>query len=366
MVGGISHDFNNVLGVISAYAEMLSMSSENEEDKDSLNKIMNSVQQGSELCNQIMSFSRDMTIERKPVNLMYTVRETAKLLSATLPSKIHLRLTCYGDSFPVSANFTQMQQVIVNLTTNSRLAIGNESGDLTVALESVQIEDQLVLSHGLVESGAYVVLTVTDTGCGIKKEHYDRIFEPFFTTREKGKGTGMGMAIVYKIVSAHGGAIDLKSVVDKGTEISLYFPQLTDEEPREFENSERVLIKGNGERILLVDDEKDLLESVEGLLSDIGYNVEAFSDSIQALRTFRESPDRYDLLISDQVMPGITGTGLMKSIHEVRGDLPVILCTGYSEVLDKDREEELNGSAVMRKPFTAIEISHTINQALNL
>ena len=363
LVGGIAHDFNNVLGVIGAYAELLGFDEKTEEGLGNIEKIMKATKRGSDLCNQIMSFSRDMSVEQKSINLLDVANETVKLLSATIPSHIKLNLSYSGNEFPLYANFTQLQQILLNLTTNSSHSIGTNAGKISLSISTEEIKDKLYLSQGVVPVGEYVVLKVSDTGCGISEENINRIFEPFYTTK-KTEGTGMGLAMVYKIVRAHNGVIHLDSGIDHGTNISIYFPRFGHGRVASSEDLAQKLVKGNGERILLVDDEVELLESVKRILLGIGYDVDAYSDSVEALRSFKEEPAKYDLLISDQVMPGLNGTGLMQSMRKVRDDLPVILCTGYSEVLDENHEQDSDVSSIMRKPFTAAEMSHSIEQAL--
>ncbi|MDA1371044.1 MAG: ATP-binding protein [Proteobacteria bacterium] len=365
MVGGIAHDFNNVLGVISAYAELLGFDAETEEGRTNIGKIVKATQRGADLCNQIMSFSRDMSVEQQQLNLLDVVKESVRLLSATIPSKIQLRLESYGDEFSVFANFTQLQQVILNLATNANHAIGESAGEICISLSLESLNEKRFFSQGWIEAGDYVVLRVADTGCGIKSEDLNRIFDPFFTTRKKA-GTGMGLAMVYKIVRAHNGTINLNSKINSGTQIDIYLPRSKVEALFNPELLDPELVKGDGQHILLVDDEEELLNSVRGLLVNIGYSVEAYSDAFEALDAFRLLPGGYDLLISDQVMPGMNGTVLMQKLRELRENLPVIICTGHSEVLDKDYEFESEINSVMRKPFTAIELSHSIDQALSV
>lgn len=363
LVGGIAHDFNNVLGVISAYAELLSFDEETEDGRLNIEKILKATNRGSDLCNQIMSFSRDMSVEQKPTNLFDVANETIKLLAATIPSRIEIDFKFSAGEFPLYGNSTQLQQVLLNLATNANHAIGDKPGTISIAIDKAEITNKLYLAQGVVDQGNYVLLKVIDNGCGISGENFDRIFEPFYTTK-KSEGTGMGMAMVYKIVRAHNGVIDIKSEVGEGTEVCIYFPRYDALQYLDPESQSNNVIKGNGEHIMLVDDEVELLESVERILQGIGYDVDAYSDSREALKSFSREPKKYDLLISDQVMPGINGIGLMQSMRELRQDLPVILCTGYSEVLDKKYEYNSDISSVMRKPFTAADLSHSIDRAL--
>ncbi len=364
LVGGIAHDFNNVLGVISAYAEILSFDEGQPERQANILKIIKATERGSDLCKQIMSFSRDMSVEQKSINLLAVAKETARLLVATIPSRITLDLDHDGENFPVHANFTQMQQVILNLATNAAHAIADEAGTIKITLSVEVVQQKLFLSQGWVDPGSYAVLRVADNGCGIDQADLNRIFEPFFTTG-KNNGTGMGLAMVYKIVKAHKGTIDLQSERGSGTEFCVYIPLQQVAVDLAADATEQAVVQGQGERIMLVDDELELLQSVQRILTGIGYDVDAYSDAVEALDTFRQNPDNYDLLISDQVMPVLNGTHLLESIRELRKDLPVIICTGYSEVLDSGYEHISEISSIMRKPVNAAEMSKSIERALS-
>jgi len=364
LVGGIAHDFNNVLGVISGHAEVSKNATDSSHQQESMNKIVAATKRGSEICGQIMSFSRDMSVEHTEVNLLDVVKDTLQLLNASMGNGVQVQLEAYGDCFPVYVNYTQIQQVIMNLANNASNSIGNDSGLVVISLTNDQPTHDLSLSHGNIGPGSYIVMEVKDSGCGINQQDQERIFEPFFTTRTNQGGTGMGLAIVYKLVHSHGGVIDLLSEPDRGTRIRIYFPALDQGQLAATEHSEARVLRGNGERILLVDDESDLLESMKQLLSSIGYQVEAFSDAGEALDCFQRNPVEFDLLISDQSMPRMQGTRLTQFMREIRSDLPVILCTGYSDHLDQSSQNPLALNAVMRKPFTLAEISQTIGETL--
>lgn len=363
LVGGIAHDFNNVLGVISAYAEINSLTETSEQSKSNLEKIVKATQRGAELCHQILTFSKDMSVDQRPVELEEIVDETSRMLRAMIPNHIELNIVKEGESFAVRANPTQMQQVILNLATNASLAIGEENGEIRLEMIAKEIEETLYLSQGTVEPGSYILLRVTDNGCGMSAEQTTRIFEPFYTTRG-GEGTGMGLAIVYKIVRAHRAVMNLKSAQGQGTQFEIYLPLYAGEQDKEGAPKSEELVQGHGESILLIDDEEELLKSLQTLLSQIGYQVDAYVDSSEALQQFRRQPDKFDLVISDQVMPGLTGTGLIRAIREDREDLPCIICTGHSDLLKGTDTSNVIVERVMRKPFTASEMSRSISNLL--
>ena len=368
LVGGIAHDFNNVLAVISAYAELTALSDISGADQEHLQKIISATRRGSDLCSQILSFSRDMSVEQKSLDLQTVARESLKLLEASIPQKIDFEVDDESGHYVILANFTQMQQIIVNLATNASHAVDKEEGKIKVALESREVKEPLYLSHGVVNPGCYVVLRVADNGCGIAKQDYNLIFEPFYTTRE-GEGTGMGLSMVFKIVRAHSGKINVVSEPGEGTEFEIFFNKFVASEDVHVSDDSAELVRGSGERILLVDDEEDLLESLKDLLGNLGYAVEAFNNPLDALASFRQQPEAYDLVISDQLMPGLSGTGLMQSMRQLRANLPFIICTGHSELLyssesDAGESEASEINSIMRKPFTAAEMSRSVREAL--
>ncbi|MCG8414830.1 MAG: ATP-binding protein [Pseudomonadales bacterium] len=363
LVGGIAHDFNNVLGVISAYAEINSLTETSEQSKSNLEKIVKATQRGAELCHQILTFSKDMSVDQRPVELEEIVDETSKMLRAMIPNHIELKIRKEGERFSVRANPTQIQQVILNLATNASLAIGEANGEILLEMVAKEVAETLYLSQGTVEPGNYVLLRVTDDGCGMSAEQTTRIFEPFYTTRG-GEGTGMGLAIVYKIVRAHRAVMNLQSAEGKGTQFEIYLPLYAGEQDTNGAPKHEELLPGQGEHILLIDDEEELLESLDELLSRIGYQVDAYTDSSEALQQFHKQPDKFDLVISDQVMPGLTGTGLIRAIRERRADLPCIICTGHSDLLKGTDTSNVAVDRVMRKPFTATEMSRSISNLL--
>ncbi len=363
LVGGIAHDFNNVLGVISAYAEINSLTETSEQSKSNLEKIVKATQRGAELCHQILTFSKDTSVDQRPVELEEIVDETSKMLRAMIPNHIELKIQKEGDNFSVRANPTQIQQVMLNLATNASLAIGDANGEIRLEMFAKKVEEKLYLSQGTVEPGDYVLLRVTDNGCGMSADQTTRVFEPFYTTRG-GEGTGMGLAIVYKIVHAHRAVMNLQSAEGEGTQFEIYLPLYVGEQDTNGAPKNEELVHGNGEHILLIDDEEELLKSLEELLSRIGYLVDAYTDSTDALKHFLKQPEKFDLVISDQVMPGLTGTGLIRAIRGLRAELPCIICTGHSDLLKGTDTSNVVVDRVMRKPFTATEMSRSISTLL--
>ena len=364
LVGGIAHDINNVLGVITAYAEVLQAQNEKPEHPEGLAKILKAAQRGSEICHQITSFSRDSGVEQSHINLLDVVKETLKLMSVSIPTRINISLNCSGDRFLVNANFTQMQQVIMNLATNASHAIGKGAGSLTINLREASYRQEKFLFQGTLPAGDYIALSVQDTGSGIEQSVIEKIFEPFFTTKKQQEGTGMGLAMVYRITKSHNASIDLQSRVGEGTTITVYLPRVSLPSVADPEDADNGVIKGKQQTILLVDDEVDLLDSVYQLLMSIGYEVFAFSDTDDALNFFESHSQQVDILVSDQSMPKHSGLELARQLKAVKKELPVVLCTGYSEILDGESIEELSIQAIVRKPFTLSTMSKTIGDAL--
>ncbi len=363
LVGGITHDFNNVLGVIRAHAELVMLKNEFNDCKN-LTRIIEATKRGSELCDQIMTFSRDMSVEQRYLEMNQAVLDSVKLLRATIPAQIELTYDVPDSEIRLLGNFTQLQQVIMNLVNNSCQAIGGAAGAIHVSLQECATTEIKNFSLGVVEPGNWAVLKVSDNGEGIHDKDFDKVFEPFFTTKQD-TGTGMGLAMVFKIVRSHGGVIDLVSSPGTGTQISIWFPLCYESVESEMQEVEPTLVAGDGQRILLVDDEVELLSSLDKLLKTLGYEVDAYGDAYQALHKFEANSQNYDLVISDQTMPNLNGLGLAKLLKKVRADVPVILCTGYSDLLDRDNEDLENVSSVMRKPFSAAELSNSIVRAVS-
>lgn len=365
LVGGISHDFNNVLGVISGYAELSLTSDDVEFLQTNQSQILKAADRAKSLVAQIMTFSRDSNIVQKPIDLAALLDETMKLIKVSIPSSIDIVLKKAEGVRAVMGAAIQLQQIILNLTTNAYQAMKTSGGSITIALDRKQVGTEINLSHGVLGPGYYSVLSVCDTGPGMDPAVASRVFEPYFTTKSEGEGSGMGMAIVYNLAKAHGARVNLKTAVGEGTCITLYFKEATGVNVAQDTDNTIAVVRGEGGRILLVDDEEDLLDATEKLLSGIGYQPMAFNNPDEALEAFKRDPKEFDLLVSDQSMPKMTGIQLLREVRQLNPDFPAIICTGYSDVIDQQELGELTLDGILRKPYTLSEISAIIGLALS-
>jgi PAS domain S-box-containing protein len=362
LAGGIAHDFNNILTAIVGYTEMaLACTPQKSPLRDNLAQVLLGGKRATELVKQILAFSRHNRTEKRPVRFDEVIKETLKLIRAAVPSTVRIELSA-DCSAHVRANPTQLYQVVMNLCTNAAAAMAERGGTLGVRLAEVELDDRFASSHPGIEPGNYVRMTVSDTGCGIAPELIDHIFEPFFTTRSTSGGTGMGLAVVHGIVFSHGGTIDVSSVVGEGTAFEVYFPVSAG--PEAETASSDVPPTGGTERILLVDDEGPIRRLVGSRLQSLGYEVVACRDGQAALERFNAEEGKFDLLISDVTMPGMTGDRLAVEIRKVRPDMPVILCSGYTERMTEEKARELGIQAFIAKPVSFQKLAVAIRAAL--
>lgn len=359
LAGGIAHDFNNILAAILGYAELAQPTLEKgTRGYDNLDRIIHSAKRAKEMVHQILVFSRRRKPDKARVDMVPLLKEVEQFLTVSLPSTIEVEARIGVQEGWVLGDSSQIHQVITNLGTNAAYAMSEAGGTLTLALEEAHFEDATLLHGGRLEAGDYLKLTVADTGTGIPEEIMNRIFDPFFTTKPQTKGTGLGLSMVHGIVGSMSGGIDVDSRPGQGTTFSIYLPATVAlERIAEVPPSEMVTGKG---RILFVDDEEDMVAVGTQMLDDLGYSVEGVQDSMEALERFRQSPDAFDLLITDQTMPRMTGDRLAKAVHEIRPDLPVILCTGFSASLDNLRPGEAGIRSVLLKPFEMAKLSKVV------
>jgi PAS domain S-box-containing protein len=365
LAGGIAHDFNNILMPITLNTE-LALRSPGEPDTASeyLRYVLEAAQRGRELVKQIITFSRRREEKREPIGIAPVIKEALKLLKSSLPSTITIRENIDDDpSEVVLADPTQIHQVLMNLCTNAAHAMREEGGVLEVSLAGVDIDQNAASSHADLKPGSYLRLTVTDTGEGMDREIMERIFEPFFTTKERSEGAGMGLAVVHGIVRNHGGAITVYSEVGKGSTFNVFFPRIKGGTARESIASTD--IPRGKERILLVDDEEPVLRSERTMLESLGYKVVALAKSDEALKLFRAQPQEFDLVITDQTMPTMTGSELSRKLLQIRSDISIILCTGFSEAVDEDKARAKGIQEFVMKPFTTKEMAETIRRVLD-
>lgn len=363
LAGGIAHDFNNILSAVLGYSEL------GMQDVDDtahplypkLKAIHHAGHRAKALVEQILSFSRMQEQLQAPVKISPIVKEALKLLQTSLPANIQVRSKIEADH-PVMGDPTQIHQIIMNLCTNAYHAMLETGGVLSVSLEQVIIGEPENAGPLNLEPGSYVRLVVSDTGTGISPAILERIFEPYFTTKEKGKGTGLGLAVVHGIVKSHRGEIAVKSVVGEGTTVTVFLP-VSGEDLSE-NGVEPASIPRGSEHILLVDDEKDLVEIGREMLQRLGYRVTGVVGSIAALETFKTDPFRFDLVVTDYNMPGLNGDQMARQMLEIRPGAPIIVCTGFSEVFDPQRAQSIGIRRVLMKPLTMESIAHAVRGVL--
>ncbi len=365
LAGGIAHDFNNILAAIVGFAEMaLYKAPEGSSVRHYMERVIESASRATDLVKQILTFSRKAELERRPLAIAPIVKEAVKLLRSSLPTTIEIRLEVAlpPDGGIVVADPTQIHQVLMNLCTNAAHAMRPRGGILTVNLSQVEVDASLVRRHPDLRPGPYVRLAVSDTGHGMDAAVMDRIFDPYFTTKGVGEGTGLGLSVVQGIVKSCGGAISVYSEAGRGTSFHVFLPRVEEEiapQAREVE----VLPTGD-ERILFVDDERPLVDLGKEMLESLGYSVSVNTNSLEALETFRAQPDAFDLVITDMTMPGLTGKELAKELMSIRSDIPIILCTGFSDLINEKQAEEIGIREFLMKPYVIASLAQTIRKVL--
>ena len=364
LAGGIAHDFNNILGVVLGFGELtLYEVAQGSVAWHNLQQVLAASRRAKDLVRQILTFSRKDEQERQPLQLHLVIHEALKLLRASLPATIDIRQELAEDSGAILADPTQMQQVLMNLCNNAEYAMRDTGGTLEVRLDKMEVDEAVVARHPELLPGPYVRLTVRDTGVGMEEAVLARIFEPFYTTKLAGDGTGMGLAVVHGIVTSHGGAIDVESTPGQGSTFTIYLPQIQAAGADESQPDPPVP-QGKGQ-ILFVDDEETLARLGQRMLERLGYSVAAVTDSLEALEIFRRTPEAFDLVITDQTMPQMTGEVLARELRQIRPDIPIILCTGFSHVIDADKAAAQGLDAFMLKPLIAKELGMIIQQVLS-
>lgn len=364
LAGGIAHDFNNILFSVIGYTE-LSLEEVPKETRlhQNLSQVMESGYRAKDLVKQILTISRQDEQELKPISIIPLGKEALKMLRSTLPTSIEFRENICSSQLVVFADPTQLHQVILNLATNAKHAMPNESGVLEVTVKPVSFDESVGKKYPDLEPGNYARIVVSDTGTGIPEQYVDRIFEPYFTTREKGEGTGLGLSIVHGIVKGLKGHIAVYSKPGKGSAFHVYLPLTQESRAVLPDRKDKNLPTGN-ESILLVDDEQPLVKMQQQILEGLGYRVTPAVSSLDALETFRSAPDQFDILITDMTIPDMTGENLAKAIKEIRPDVPVILCTGFSRQIDIHRED-IKIEALLTKPVDKTKMAKVIRRLLD-
>jgi len=363
LAGGIAHDFNNILSVIIGYTELILMNGNvDSEVKQNLKEIFNASKHARDMVKQILAFSRQSKHERKPIQVRHIVKEALKMLRASLPATIKIKQNIGKNTGVIEADPAQFHQVLMNLCTNAAHAMHEKDGVLEISLSNIDWDQNAAARPPELEPGPYLKLSVSDTGDGIHPETRDQIFEPYFTTKEKGEGTGLGLAVVQGIIKSHNGAVTVESAVGQGSTFHLYLPIIQGNVKTD-EAASAPLPMGQ-ERVLLVDDEQPLVEIGKQMLERLGYTVTARTSSVEALALFKAQPDRFDLVITDIVMPNMAGERLAEKLMDIRADIPVILCTGYSEKFTRKHASAMGVRSFLMKPLLMQDLANTVKQAL--
>ncbi|CAB1059117.1 hypothetical protein D1BOALGB6SA_3875 [Olavius sp. associated proteobacterium Delta 1] len=363
LAGGIAHDFNNILSAVIGYTEIvLGDVAESSSQHRNLQEVLKAGNRARDLVNQILMFSRQTEKELKPVQINQIVIETLKLLRASLPTTITIEPNLRSNS-AVLADPTQIHQVMMNLCTNAAHAMREMGGLLKIELSDTDLDGSIIEQHPYLSAGTYIKLRVSDSGHGMEKKIADRIFDPFFTTKERGEGTGMGLAVVLGIVKSHGGTITVESTIDQGSKFDVFLPVIELEADTEIRP--KVIMPTGTEQVLFVDDEKALVELGFQILERLGYHVTTRTSSVEALELFMAQPDKFDLVITDMTMPNMTGDELAAKMMEIRADIPVILCTGYSERISKDMAHKIGIKEFVLKPIIMSDMALTVRKVLD-
>lgn len=364
LAGGIAHDFNNILCAILGYTDLaLQDSHVKGRTRENLQMVLRSAERARELIKRILTFSRPTDTQRYPLRLSSVLKEVVKMLQATLPSSIAIETRIRTEEDVVVADATEIHQVVMNLGTNAGHAMKAKGGRLEFELDTMEIDLEMSLGMG-VPAGEYVHLVVRDSGKGMSHEVLERIFEPFFTTKGPGRGTGLGLTLVQKIIRRSGGSIKVSSELEHGTTFHIYLPR-SKELPATISTDQNQIVRGHREQILVVDDEIPVLDMMQQHLRKMGYRVTTRADSREAIKTFRANSGNFDLVITDHTMPEMQGDELAEEIGSVRPELPVILMTGLNQPPDLSSSRYSRRRVVFQKPVNFARLSHCLREFLD-
>jgi PAS domain S-box-containing protein len=364
LAGGIAHDFNNILSAIVGYTEISKDSIDVSSPlKDYLSRVLEASSRAKDLVNQILMFSRETEQELKPVNISIPVKEALRLIRASVPTTIEMKQHIQDDA-AVMADTTQIHQLVMNLCTNAAHAMQKKGGTLSVNLAEEAVTANHNAQYPDLPPGAYVKLTVSDTGHGIPTQVIDRIFDPFFTTKEKGEGTGMGLSVVHGIIKNHAGAIYASSQEDVGTTFTIFLPLLERRSEKRKDKLSALIPRGS-ETLLFIDDEEMIVDIGKSMLESLGYHVIGRSAPGKALAMFQEEPDKFDLIVTDMTMPKMTGLDLAEKVQQIRRDIPIILCTGFGVNIHEEAVEKYGIEGIIFKPILMRDMAQTIRSVLD-
>jgi signal transduction histidine kinase/CheY-like chemotaxis protein len=365
LAGGIAHDFNNILFPIVGYTELtMDEVPEDSQAGQNLKEVLKASHRAKELVQQILTFSRQGGQERKPLEVQFLIKEALQLLRATIPSTIEIECNVDKNCGPIMGDPTQIHQVVMNLCTNAYHAMQETGGTLEVTLKEVNISYETSVERVGMKVGRHLELTVKDAGHGMGPEVLDRIFEPYYTTKELGKGTGLGLSVTHGIIKNHGGDISVSSRLGKGSIFTVYLPVIDDIDIKVEPVPAAAATQGN-ERILLIDDEKPIIDIEQQILERLGYRVTPKTDSQEALEEFAALPEKFDLVITDMTMPKMTGDQLARKLMLIKPGIPVILCTGYNETINEEKALAMGIDKFVMKPIVKDELANTIRTVLD-
>ncbi len=363
--GGIAHDFNNILSSILGFTELAREGNIDETTKKNLDKVLSAGIRARDLVNHIKTFSCRADVKKELIKISPLILESLSFLRASIPRNVHIQHHFDESDGMLMADATQMHQIFMNLFTNAAHSMKEKGGILDIRLKSIDIQKGMLSQANELIPGPYLQLTVADTGCGIAPKVIERIFEPFFTTKKYGEGTGMGLSIIYGIIKEMGGAISVYSEVNMGSTFQVMFPAYHGKTKTK-ENSEELSLPSGKGRILLIDDEASIVDWSRELLVELGYQVDGMTESLEALKTFKERPQDYDLVLTDMTMPRINGLELSKHILELRSDIPILICTGFGEGLTSEIIKNHGIFDIIMKPIIARELAKAVHRALNI
>ena len=363
LAGGIAHDFNNILTAILGYTELgLASVPKDSRTQRNLQEVLTAGHRAKHLVLQILAFSRQSGQAKRPTPIHTVIQEALKLLRATIPSTIEIRDSLMTQA-SVLADPTQLHQVVINLCTNAEYAMRETGSLLEITLADFEVTEENVRSVSGLRIGPHVRLTIQDNGTGMSSDVLERMFDPFFTTKPIGEGSGMGLSVVHGIVANHGGALMVDSQRGKGTKIEVYLPAI----PATVWDGagDQGTIPLGKETILFVDDEETIVRLGKELLEQLGYTIEVQTNSLEALNVFRHDPQRFDLVITDQTMPGLTGEALSRELLRIRPELPIILCTGFSHIMTAEKAKALGIQAYLMKPLAIRDLAPIVRHVLD-
>ncbi|WP_051308895.1 PAS domain-containing hybrid sensor histidine kinase/response regulator [Desulfogranum japonicum] len=368
LAGGVAHDFNNILTVIMGYSELIKYAIPPDQKRTNgyIDYVISASTRAKELIQQILTFSRTGNEKKAPFNLSEVIIEGLNLLHASVPSTVVLCEEIDVDAGYIMGDETKIQQVLINLCINAVQAMADEKGTLTIKLKQVMLTKKELPDQENFFPGPFIELSVSDTGQGIDPKIIEKIFDPYFTTKKFGQGSGLGLSLVHGVVLSSGGFIKVKSELGSGTTFEIFFPVIqmqTKPIAEQIDKEEQVA--GSSECILVVDDEKIIVDLYKMVLETQGYTVIGHCNSEKALDEIRRSPDRFALVITDQTMPHLSGVDFSKKILELRPEIPIILCTGYSNMVSKDTATEIGITDFLMKPIRAKVLTHTVQEILN-